>query len=89
MKITMTFDPKYLERFIKDYLEKNEDDRLICLYQKREKAEWDSEDVYNVWLYSQITWVIFTQSWLDEFEEFIKWYDNIQSADVSLLPNQK
>jgi hypothetical protein len=39
MKITMTFDPKYLERFIKDYLEKNEDDRLICLYQKREKAE--------------------------------------------------
>lgn len=74
-----------MKRFIKEYLEENWNESLICLYQKRERAEWDTEDVYNIWLFEQIGWCVMTKSWIDELEEFIKWYDNIQSADVSLL----
>lgn len=76
-----------MKRFITEYLEENWNENLICLYQKRERAEWDTEDVYNIWLFEQISWCVMTKSWIDELEEFLKWYDNIQSADITLLYN--
>lgn len=89
MKYTLTCSWFFLKRrILQDLLERNKDKNYILLYQKREKCDWDKEDVYNIWVYEQKNWCISTKSSLDDVLKSLDKWDNIQSLDVDLLPNQ-
>lgn len=75
--ITITFAPEFVQRHINSEI-KDENDNYICLYQERERNNWDDENVYNLWLYKQVGWYIVQESWLNEILKFLKKFGNVQ-----------
>ena len=76
-KITITFAPEFVERHINSEIQ-DKDTNYICLYQKRERNDGDTEEVYNLWLYKQVGWYIVQESWLKDILEFLKKFGNVQ-----------